>query len=488
MNKEVFCMAILKNFINGKFVDAQAEQWQDLPNPANGERMAQVPLSQAQDVDKAVAAASAAFENWARVPAMERARYLFRFRDLLEQNKAELAELVTRENGKNLDDAKGEVRRGIEVVEFACGIPTLMMGRVSADVSRGIDQELIRYPLGVVAAITPFNFPFMVPLWSLPIAIAAGNTFVLKPSERTPQSSNRLAELLLETGLPAGVVNIVHGAKEVVDRVLEHPDIKAVSFVGSAPVAKYVYQTAAAHGKRVQALAGAKNYHIVLKDAPLEKVISLLMSSAFGNAGERCLAGTVVLVEDAVADNFVDALRKAAEELPIGDGMVPGNELGPVIREDHRQKVIGYIDTGVKEGAQLLLDGRKLNVSLPTGYFLGPTLFDHVTPEMTIVREEIFGPVLSIMRVSDLKEALSIANRSRYGNSATLYTNSGPAARTFREQIQAGMLGINIGVPAPMAFFPFGGWKGSFYGDLHATGQEGVDFYTQEKVVITRWL
>ena len=480
-------MVKLRNYIGGEFQESVAESVLEVPNPSTLEVLAEVPLSPASEVAMAVAAAKAAFEKWRTVPVMERARVMFRYRDLLEQHKEELAILVTKENGKNLDDARGEVRRGIEVVEFACGMPTLMMGQTVPDVSRGIDSEWYRYPLGVVGGITPFNFPAMVPMWLYPIAIASGNTFVLKPSERAPLSAVHQAELLAEAGLPSGVFNLVHGAKDVVDALLTHPDVRAISFVGSSTVAKYVYETAAANGKRVQALAGAKNHHIILRDAPLEKTIEILLASAYGNAGERCLAGSVAVVEEAIADEFVAAFAKAATNLPVGDGMVPGNDLGPVIREAHRQKILGYIQRGVDEGAELICDGRTVDPSVGTGYFVGATLFDHVQPEMTIAREEIFGPVLSVVRVKDLDEAIEVSNKSQYGNAAVLYTTSGAAMRKFREQIQAGMLGVNIGVPAPMAFFPFGGWKGSFYGDLHATGREGVEFYTQKKVVITRW-
>lgn len=476
------------NFVGGRFEVPAVDTFLDVPNPANGEVLARVPLSGQGEVDRAVQSAKAAFESWRSVPAVERARYLFRYRDLLEQHKEELAVLVTRENGKNLDDARGEVRRGIEVVEFACGIPTLMMGNTLPDVSRNIDSELFRYPLGVVAGITPFNFPCMVPMWLYPIAIACGNTFVLKPSERTPLSAQRQAELLVEAGLPDGVFNVVNGAKEVVDGILDHLDIRAVSFVGSAPVARYVYERAAARGKRVQALAGAKNHHIVLRDAPLDKVIPIVIASAFGNAGERCLAGSVVLVESAIADEFLVRLTEAARSLPVGDGMDPATELGPVIREEHRQRIMGYIEQGIAEGAKLVLDGRTVQSPDGKGYFLGATIFDEVKPEMVIAREEIFGPVLSVMRVDSLEEAIAIANRSQYGNAAVLYTNNGRAVRVFRETIQAGMLGVNVGVPAPMAFFPFSGWKGSFFGDLHATGRDGVEFYTHKKVITTRWL
>ncbi len=481
-------MKVLENLINGRFVEANAVERLDVPNPSTRELLAQVPLSSGEDVDRAAAAAAAAFEEWSQVPPAERARVMFRYRDILELHKDELARLVTLENGKNLDDARGEVRRGIEVVEFACGIPTLLMGSVLPNVSREIDSEMIRFPVGVVAGITPFNFPCMVPMWLFPIAIACGNTFILKPSERTPLSSNRLAELLLEVGLPDGVFNVVHGAKEVVNRILEHPTIKAVSFVGSAPVAKYVYKTAAAHGKRVQALAGAKNHHIVLSDAPMQKTVDILISSAFGNAGERCLAGSVLLVEEKIADEFIELLAETTDRMGIGDGLEPGKELGPVIRDEHRARIVSYIESGVAEGATPLRDGRVVDASVGKGFFLGPTLFDHVKPEMTIAREEIFGPVLSIIRVHDLEDAIAVANRSELGNAAVLYTSSGKAARVFREKIEAGMLGVNIGVPAPMAYFPFSGWKGSFYGDLHATGRDGVEFYTKKKMITTRWL
>ncbi|MCL6634013.1 MAG: CoA-acylating methylmalonate-semialdehyde dehydrogenase, partial [Alicyclobacillus herbarius] len=370
----------------------------------------------------------------------------------------------------------------------ACGRPTLMMGQNVPEVARGIDSEVYRYPLGVVAGITPFNFPFMVPLWLYPIAIACGNAFILKPSERTPLSSVRQAELLAEAGLPAGVFNVVHGSKEVVDALLTHPEISAISFVGSAPVAQYVYKTAAAHGKRVQALAGAKNHHIILRDAVLDKAVEILVASAYGNAGERCLAGSVAVVEEAIADEFVQRFADAARQLPMGSGLEPGKELGPVIRAEHRDRIIRFIEQGVAEGATLVVDGRKADLVRGPGFFLGATLFDHVRPDMTIAQEEIFGPVLSVIRVRDLDEAIAVANRSRYGNAAVLYTQSGAAARKFRERIEAGMLGVNIGVPSPMAFYPFSGWKGSFFGDLHATGRDGVEFYTRKKVITSRWL
>lgn len=481
-------MKVLQNYIDGQLREVSTETLLDVMNPATKEVMAQVPLSARSDVDVAVTAAERAFQSWKHVPPVERARVMFRYQSLLERYKEDLAEIVTRENGKNLADARGEVLRGLEVVEFACGIPTLLQGANLAGVARGVDCEMGRYPLGVVGGITPFNFPLMVPMWLYPIAIACGNTFVLKPSELTPLSALRQSELLQEAGLPDGVFNIVHGARDVVDGLLEHPTVKAISFVGSAPVARKVYQTAAAHGKRVQALAGAKNHLIVLADAPLDKCIDIVMGSAYGNAGERCLAGSVILVEESIGDEFVARLSDAIDHLEIGNGLVEGKELGPVIRQQHQEKILDYIQVGVSEGAKVVRDGREVNMERNNGYFLGATLFDDVKPEMRIAREEIFGPVLSVIRIKGLEDAIDVANRSDFGNAAVLFTRSGKAAREFRENIQAGMLGINIGVPAPMAYFPFGGVKGSFYGDLRATGKDGVEFYTEKKVVTTRWL
>lgn len=475
----------LENFVGGRWVPSAATTFEEVPNPATGELLARVPLSTAADVDAAVQAAAAAFPAWAATPPVERARLLFRYKALLEERFEELAHLVTLENGKPLTDARGEVRRGIEVVEFACGAPTLLMGEALPDVARGIDCEALRYPLGVVAGITPFNFPMMVPHWMVPIALACGNTFVLKPSERTPLSAVCCAELLVEAGLPDGVLNIVHGAQEAVNALLAHPRVAAVSFVGSQPVAEHVYRTAATHGKRVQALAGAKNHLIVMPDADPDRTVDAILSSAFGAAGQRCLAGSVVVAVGAIADELVERLVQAARRLRVGDGADETTEMGPVIRQSAKERICGYIERGLAEGARLVCDGR---TGVPErGFFLRPTIFDHVRPEMTIAREEIFGPVLSVMRVPDLDAALAVVNASRYGNAASIFTRSGAAARTFREQVQAGMLGINVGIAAPMAFFPFAGWKQSFYGDLHATGKDAVRFYTEQKVVTARW-
>ncbi|MDP9439311.1 MAG: CoA-acylating methylmalonate-semialdehyde dehydrogenase, partial [Actinomycetota bacterium] len=402
-----------------------------------------------------------------------------------EEHFEELRDLVTLENGKDAKDAGGEVRRGIEVVEFACGMPTLLMGETVRDVAKGVDNASWRYPLGVVAAITPFNFPCMVPLWTIPVAIGAGNAYILKPSERTPLSAVRLGELLAEAGLPDGVFSIVNGAREAVDAILEHPGIKAVSFVGSQPVAEHVYTHGAAHGKRVQALAGAKNSMIVMPDAVLEKAVPNIVSSAYGNAGERCLAGSVLVAVGDVADDIVARVREAASAMKVGPGYEDG-ELTPVIRDSHREKVRSYVDLGEEEGATVALDGRE--PPLEEGFFMGPTLLDNVVGGMRVAREEIFGPVLSVVRVGSLDEAIEFTNASPFGNACSIYTEDGSAVRHWRERIEAGMLGVNIGVAAPMAFFPFNGVKNSFYGDLHATGKDGVRFFTENKVEVTRWL
>jgi malonate-semialdehyde dehydrogenase (acetylating)/methylmalonate-semialdehyde dehydrogenase len=475
----------VRNFIGGRWETPSTANTEPVYNPATGEGIAETPLSTAADVDRAVKAAAAAYPKWSSTPVVQRMQVLFRFKALLEAHFDELGALVTLENGKGIGDATGEVRRGIEVVEFACGMPSLMMGETVRNVANGIDNISYRFPLGVVAAIVPFNFPAMIPLWTLPIAIGAGNTYVLKPSERTPLSSQRIVELLMEAGLPEGVVNIVHGAKDAVNGILEHPDIRAVSFVGSKPTAEYIYRTAAAHGKRVQALSGAKNSLIVMPDAVVGKTIDNVMSSAFGNAGERCLAGSVVVAVGSKADQFIDALRERARALVIGPGNDPKSELTPLIRDSHRQNVKQYIAVGEQEGAQVILDGR--TPPRPEGFYLGPTLLDRATGDMRVAREEIFGPVLTIARARTLDEAIAFTNGSPFGNACSIFTDSGAAARHFREHIQAGMLGINIGVAGPMAFFPFNGIKGSFFGDLHAMGKDGVRFFTENKVEAVRW-
>ncbi len=478
--------AVLKNFINGKWVTALSQQTLDVPNPATNELLAKVPVSTKEDVDLAVAAAMEAFKVWKKVPVPKRARILYKYHYLLTENHADLARQIVQENGKAYKEAFGEVQRGIECVEFACGAPTLMMGEVLSGIAEEIDSEMFRYPLGVVGGITPFNFPMMVPLWMFPLAVACGNTFVLKPSERTPILANRLAELFAEAGAPEGVLNVVHGAHDVVNGLLEHKDIKAISFVGSQPVAKYVYERAAAEGKRVQALSGAKNHHIVMPDADMDKAVQHIISSTFGSAGQRCMACSAVVI---VGDNerFVKKLKEKADELTIGNGMDEEVLLTPVIRKVHRDKVLGYIEKGVEEGADLIRDGRREMSELPEGNFLGPTIFDHVTPEMTIAKDEIFAPVLSLLRAKDLDEGLEYIRKSRYGNGATIYTNNAQAVRQFREEADAGMLGINVGVPATMAFFPFSGWKDSFYGDLHVNGKDGLNFYTRKKMITSRF-
>jgi malonate-semialdehyde dehydrogenase (acetylating) / methylmalonate-semialdehyde dehydrogenase len=475
----------VRNFIGGRWETPSAAHSEPVYNPATGEVIAETPLSTAADVDRAVQAAARAYPGWSSTPVVQRIQILFRFKALLEAHFDEIGAMVTLENGKGIGDATGEVRRGIEVVEFACGMPTLMMGETVRNVANGIDNVSYRFPLGVVAAIVPFNFPAMIPLWTMPIAIGAGNTYVLKPSERTPLSSQRIVELLVEAGLPEGVVNIVHGARDAVNGILEHPDVRAVSFVGSRPTAEYIYRTAAAHGKRVQALSGAKNSLIVMPDAVLGKTIENVMSSAFGNAGERCLAGSVVVAVGTKAEQFIEALRERARALVVGPGNDPKSELTPLIRESHRENVKRYVDVGESEGAQVILDGR--TPPRPEGFYLGPTLLDRATGEMRVAREEIFGPVLSIVRARTLDDAIGFTNGSPFGNACSIFTDSGAAARHFREHIQAGMLGINIGVAGPMAFFPFNGIKGSFFGDLHAMGKDGVRFFTENKVEAVRW-
>lgn len=481
----------VKNLIDGSWEERNGGQTEPVFDPATGEIIARTPLSTREDLGRAVTAAREAFEKWSATPVVKRTQVLFRYKMLLEENFEELRDLVTLENGKDAKDAGGEVRRGIEVVEFACGMPTLMMGESQRDVARGIDNVSYRYPLGVVAAITPFNFPCMVPLWTLPIAIGAGNSYILKPSERTPLTAQRLGELLVEAGgseLPEGVFSIVNGAREAVDAVLEHPGIEAVSFVGSQPVAEHVYRTGAANGKRVQALAGAKNSMIAMPDAVLDTAVPNIVSSAYGNAGERCLAGSVLVTvgEKAQQDRVVEAVKRSAQAMKVGPGYEEGSELTPLIRDSHREKVKQYVDLGEEEGAEVALDGRE--PPREEGFFFGPTILDGVTENMRVSREEIFGPVLSVVRVGSLEEAIEFTNGSEFGNACSIYTENGAAVRHWRENVEAGMLGVNIGVAAPMAFFPFNGVKNSFYGDLHATGKDGVRFFTENKVQVTRYL
>ncbi|MBH9966978.1 CoA-acylating methylmalonate-semialdehyde dehydrogenase [[Bacillus] enclensis] len=477
----------LKNFINGKWVDAKTDHYQSVPNPATGEELAQVPISTRQDVDDAVHTAKEAFKSWSRTPVPKRARILFKYQQLLVENWDELAKLITEENGKSFKEAYGEVQRGIECVEFAAGAPTLMMGKQLPDIATNIESGMYRYPVGVVGGITPFNFPMMVPCWMFPLAIACGNTFVLKPSERTPLLANRLAELFQEAGLPDGVLNVVHGAHDVVNGLLEHKDVPAISFVGSQPVAEYIYKTAAGNGKRVQALAGAKNHSIVMPNADLDAAVKKIIAAAYGSAGERCMACSVVVAVGDVADNLINKLNEQADAIKIGNGMDEDVFLGPVIRDEHKKKTESYIEKGVEEGATLVRDGRTDEAYKENGYFIGPTIFDNVTSTMKIWKDEIFAPVLSIVRVDTLEDAINLTNESDFGNGACLFTKDGSDVRYFREFIEVGMLGVNIGVPAPMAFFPFSGWKNSFYGDLHANGPDGVEFYTRRKMLTARW-
>jgi malonate-semialdehyde dehydrogenase (acetylating)/methylmalonate-semialdehyde dehydrogenase len=478
---------VLKNFINGTWVEAQTEQFQSVPNPATGEELAQVPISSKEDVNDAVQVAKEAFKTWSKTPVPKRARILFKYQQLLVENWDDLARLITIENGKSFKEAHGEVLRGIECVEFAAGAPSLMMGKQLPDIATDIESGMYRYPVGVIGGITPFNFPMMVPCWMFPLAIACGNTFVLKPSERTPLLANRLAELFQEAGLPNGVFNIVHGAHDVVNGLLEHKDVPAISFVGSQPVAEYIYKTAASNGKRVQALAGAKNHSIVMPDADLDGAVKEIVAAAYGSAGERCMACSVVVAVDDIADALISKLNEKADEIKIGNGLEEDVFLGPVIRSEHKQRTESYIVSGEEEGATLVRDGRKDEAYHQNGYFIGPTIFDNVDPSMKIWKEEIFAPVLSVVRAGSLEEAIELTNKSDFGNGACLFTDSSSAVRYFRENIEVGMLGVNIGVPAPMAFFPFSGWKNSFYGDLHANGTDGVEFYTRRKMLTARY-
>ncbi len=477
----------LRFFVNGRWEEATGRPPHPIANPATGQTIAQVSYATAADVDRAAGAAHQAFLQWREVPVVERVQVLYRYKELLDRHTDEIARILTTENGKTLEDARGSVRRGIQMVEVACGMPSLMMGYSLDNVSRGIDCQTLRAPLGVCAGITPFNFPAMVPLWMYPFAIACGNTFILKPSEKVPLTPTRTAELLEQAGLPPGVFNLVHGDKEAVDALLGHPLVRAVSFVGSSPVASYVYRTAAAAGKRVQALGGAKNHLVVMPDANLEKTVEAIMGSAFGAAGERCLAGSVLVTVGSVAAPLLDLLTRKARALRIGDGLDARTEMGPLITADHRRRVAGYIEKGVAEGAQPLCDGRQAPAASGEGFFLGATIFDNVRPEMTIAREEIFGPVLSVIRVETLEEAIALVNSSRYGNTTSIFTGDGKAAREFTSRIEVGMVGVNVGVAAPMAFFPFCGWKESFFGDLHAHGRDAIAFYTEQKVVMSRW-
>ncbi|SLN52589.1 Methylmalonate-semialdehyde dehydrogenase [acylating] [Roseisalinus antarcticus] len=478
----------IKHHIGGQQVSGRSERTQDVYNPATGQVTGRVALADDEDVAAAVAAAKAAFPAWADTPPIRRARIMNRFLNLLNQHKDALARAITAEHGKVFTDARGEVERGIDIVEFACGMPQLLKGDFTDQVSTGIDNWTLRQPLGVVAGVTPFNFPVMVPMWMFPVAIAAGNTFVLKPSPTDPTPSLMYAELMKEAGFPDGVFNVVHGDKVAVDALLQHPDVQAISFVGSTPIANYIYETGARHGKRVQALGGAKNHMLVMPDADLEKVVDALVGAAFGSAGERCMAISVATLVGDVGDRIMPMLAERAQNLVIKNGVEMDAEMGPVVTAAAHARITGYIEKGVAEGARLVVDGRGHKVEgHDDGFWLGGTLFDHVTPEMTIYREEIFGPVLSCIRVADFAEGVELINAHEFGNGVSLFTRDGNVAREFGRKIQVGMVGINVPIPVPMAWHGFGGWKKSLFGDMHAYGEEGVRFYTKQKSIMQRW-
>lgn len=480
---------LVSNFINGQMVESHSGRNADLFNPANGELRGQVQLSSANEALEAVAVAKKAQDAWQATPPLQRARVMFRFKALLEENADELATLISTEHGKVHSDALGELTRGLEVVEFSCGIPHLLKGEHSLNVGREIDSYSLMQPVGVCVGITPFNFPVMVPLWMIPVALACGNSFILKPSEKDPSASLKLAELLKQAGLPDGVFNVVQGDKEVVDALLESPDVAAVSFVGSTPIAEAIYSKGSANGKRVQALGGAKNHLVVMPDADLEGATNAIMGAAYGAAGERCMAISVaVAVGDETADRLVAQLKQKVEALRVGPGLgvSPENEMGPLVSEPHMNKVTEYIQSGVDQGATLVVDGRGINTSAP-GYFVGGTLFDNVTPDMTIYNEEIFGPVLSVVRAKDYQEALQLINEHEFGNGTAIFTRDGDTARDFSEKVEIGMVGVNVPIPVPMAFHSFGGWKRSIFGPLNVHGNDGVRFYTRMKTVTARW-
>jgi len=481
-------MREIGHFIGGKLVSGTSGRTGNVHNPATGEISAKVALASAEELRKAVAVAANAFPDWAATPPLTRARVMFKFKELIEKHRDELAKIITSEHGKIFEDAKGSVTRGLEVVEFACGIPHLLRGDFTENVGRGIDSWSVRQPLGVCAGITPFNFPAMVPMWMFPMAIACGNTFILKPSEKDPSTSIRLAELAKEAGLPDGVLNVVNGDKEAVDAILNDPAIQAVSFVGSTAVGEYIYRTGCANGKRVQALCGAKNHMIVMPDADLDMATDALMGAAYGSAGERCMAISVAVTVGKAGDALMKKLEPKVRALKVGPGLDPESEMGPLVTREHYEKVRGYVDTGVKEGAKLTVDGRGLKLQgYENGYFLGGCLFDEVQPSMRIYKEEIFGPVLSVVRADSFDAALKLVNDHEYGNGAAIFTRDGDAARAFTQGVQAGMVGVNVPIPVPMAFHSFGGWKRSLFGDRNAYGAEAVGFYTKLKTTTARW-
>ncbi|MET0332857.1 MAG: CoA-acylating methylmalonate-semialdehyde dehydrogenase [Rhizobacter sp.] len=476
------------HFIHGEQVVGGSGRRQAVYNPATGQVARQVALASVDEVTAAIASAQAAFPAWADTPPIRRARVMFKFLELVNQHRDTLAAMITAEHGKVFTDAQGEVSRGIDIIEFACGIPQLLKGDYTEQVSTGIDNWTLRQPLGVVAGITPFNFPCMVPCWMFPVAIAAGNSFILKPSERDPSASIFMAQLLKQAGLPDGVFNVVQGDKLAVDTLLTHPDVKAISFVGSTPIAQYIYETGAHHGKRVQALGGAKNHMVVMPDADLDQAVDALIGAGYGSAGERCMAISVAVAVGDVADKLVPALAARAKKLKIKNGMELDAEMGPIVTAQALERIAGYIDLGVKEGAQLVVDGRGHKVAgHEQGFWMGGTLFDHVTPQMKIYQEEIFGPVLGVVRVPDFAAAVELVNAHEFGNGVSCFTSDGNVAREFARRIQVGMVGINVPIPVPMAWHGFGGWKKSLFGDMHAYGEEGVRFYTKQKSVMQRW-
>jgi len=488
MSTAVLTATRVPHYINGQWIDSKSNEWQDVINPATGEVLAQVPLASPAEVNAAVEAAAAAYPEWRRTPPEDRIQPLFKLKQLLEEHIEELGRIITQENGKTFAEAKAELRRAIENVEVACGIPMMMQGYNLEDVARGIDETMIRQPLGVVAAITPFNFPGMIPFWFLPYAIATGNTFVLKPSERVPLTTKRAFELLEQTGLPKGVVNLVNGGKAAVDALIDHPKVRAISFVGSTPVAKYVYARSGEKGKRAQCQGGAKNHVIVLPDADMQMATHIISDSAFGCAGQRCLAVSVAVTVGEARKTFRDSISEAASKLKVGNGLEDGVQMGPVITKQSKSRIESLIGAGEKEGAKVVVDGRGAKIPRgEAGNFVKPTILDHLPASSQLAETEIFGPVLSLVHANDMDEAIAFLERSTFGNQASLFTSSGSAARRFRYEAPAGNIGINIGVAAPMAYFPFSGWKDSFFGIMHGQGRDAIEFYTEKKVVIERW-
>lgn len=479
---------VIGHYLDGHVQDSGSEHFSDVFNPATGSVQARVALASQRTVDDAVASALKAFPAWSEQSSLRRARVMFKFKQLLDEHHDELAHIICREHGKVFADAKGEVTRGIEIVEYACGAPTLLKTDFSDNIGGGIDNWNLRQPLGVCAGVTPFNFPVMVPLWMIPLALVTGNCFILKPSERDSSASLLMARLLTEAGLPDGVFNVVQGDKRAVDALLQHPDVEAISFVGSTPIAEYIYQQGTARGKRVQALGGAKNHMIVMPDADLDQAADALMGAAYGSAGERCMAISIAVAVGEVADQLIEKLLPRIDRLKVGNGAQPDSEMGPLVTAEHRAKVIGFIDQGVAQGAQLIVDGRALKVpGAEQGFFVGATLFDRVTPEMSIYRQEIFGPVLGIVRVPDFASAVALINAHEFGNGVSCFTSDGGVARAFARTIKVGMVGINVPIPVPMAWHSFGGWKRSLFGDHHAYGEEGIRFYSRYKSVMQRW-